>query len=313
MNERSFAKISMGLALLLVSLTLGACSASRGTVSDARTFSGSSRECLARAMYFESNRSSEDGMLAVGSVVMNRVESRQFQNSICGVVGAPRQFAQGVLSKPMKEGASRERALKVADAILSGKRHKGVDKKVMYFHTAGLKFPYNNMHYTVVAGGNAFYEKRSRKPTIPVAPIETASPVIMVADARPATRNVPSFATASADQPERSTEARTVVASYAPAQDAAPAPAVARAQPETQPAAAVVQAVVEQEPARTPVLRTATQPKPVYQPKPVVVASMMPLPPSRSTMAAPPARAPRNLTELIEATSHVNAGLGPIY
>ena len=29
----------------------------------------------------------------------------------------------------------------------------------MYFHTAGYHFPYTNMHYTLVAGGNAFYWK----------------------------------------------------------------------------------------------------------------------------------------------------------
>ena len=32
-------------------------------------------ECMARAMYFESNRSSRDGMVAVGTVVLNRVHS----------------------------------------------------------------------------------------------------------------------------------------------------------------------------------------------------------------------------------------------
>src|SRR5215831_15830353 len=31
------------------------------------------RTCLIRAMYFESNRSSRDGLMAVGTVVMNRV------------------------------------------------------------------------------------------------------------------------------------------------------------------------------------------------------------------------------------------------
>ena len=31
----------------------------------------------------------------------------------------------------------------------------------MFFHTAGYSFPYRNMHYVVVAGGNAFYQKRS--------------------------------------------------------------------------------------------------------------------------------------------------------
>ena len=29
-----------------------------------------------------------------------------------------------------------------------------------FFHMAGLRFSYANMHYVTVAGGNAFYEKR---------------------------------------------------------------------------------------------------------------------------------------------------------
>ena len=45
------------------------------------------RECMTRVMYFESNRSSADGMLAVGTVVMNRVEDRNYPKSVCGVVG----------------------------------------------------------------------------------------------------------------------------------------------------------------------------------------------------------------------------------
>ncbi|ODR95198.1 hypothetical protein AUC70_05720 [Methyloceanibacter stevinii] len=54
------------------------------------------RECLVRAMYFESNRSSYDGSMAVGTVVMNRLESERFPNTICGVVGQHKQFAPGV-------------------------------------------------------------------------------------------------------------------------------------------------------------------------------------------------------------------------
>jgi spore germination cell wall hydrolase CwlJ-like protein len=124
------------------------------------------RECLTRVMYFESNRSSDDGMLAVGTVVMNRVNSPKFPHSICGVVGQPGQFANGVLSMPMNP---RERAhvQQIADAILAGARNPGIGK-AMYFHTAGLQFPYSNMHYVLVAGGNAFYEK--------VAPMPQADP-----------------------------------------------------------------------------------------------------------------------------------------
>lgn len=49
-----------------------------------------------------------------------------------------------------------------ADAVLAGERHPKVGK-AMYFHTAGHHFPYTNMHYVAVAGGNAFYEKRDKR------------------------------------------------------------------------------------------------------------------------------------------------------
>ena len=125
-------------------------------------YSMSERECLARAMFFESIRSSRDGLVAVGSVVMNRVESDQFPDTICGVVGQKKQFAPGVLSRPMNSKALPD-VMAAADAVLAGERHPKVHDRVKFFHQAGLKFPYNNMHYVAVAGGNAFYEKRSRR------------------------------------------------------------------------------------------------------------------------------------------------------
>jgi hypothetical protein len=111
-------------------------------------------------MYFESNRSSESGLLGVGTVVMNRVESSRYPETICGVVGAPRQFAAGVLTRQMaaREAAKAEAA---ADAILDGRRSKEVGE-AKHFHMAGLRFSYTNMHYVTVAGGNAFYVKRER-------------------------------------------------------------------------------------------------------------------------------------------------------
>lgn len=117
------------------------------------------RECMTRVMYFESNRSSAEGMLAVGTVVMNRVEDRNYPKSVCGVVGQANQFAPGVMWNPMKEGRSKALAQSVADRVLRGERHPGV-RKAKHFHTAGLRFPYNNMHYVLEAGGNEFYEKR---------------------------------------------------------------------------------------------------------------------------------------------------------
>ncbi|WP_414650132.1 cell wall hydrolase [Devosia sp.] len=117
----------------------------------------SEKECLMRAMYFESNRSSSEGMLAVGTVVMNRVYDARYPKSVCGVVGQKNQFAQGVLTRKMTDSGA-ILAAQMADQVLAGARHPGV-RNAQHFHTAGLRFPYNNMHYVLEAGGNEFYEK----------------------------------------------------------------------------------------------------------------------------------------------------------
>lgn len=145
------------IRLLAAGIVLGT------SVSGCALFSGfgslSPKECMTRVMYFESNRSSAEGMLAVGTVVMNRVHDREYPSSICGVVGQKNQFAPGVLHKPMKEGRSRALAEQMAEKVLRGARHPGV-RNAKHFHTAGLRFPYNNMYYVLEAGGNEFYEKR---------------------------------------------------------------------------------------------------------------------------------------------------------
>ena len=132
-------------------------------VTSANAYAGGARdrECLMRAMYFESIRSSDEGLLAVGSVVMNRVESEKFPGRVCAVVSQPRQFAPGVMTRRMQGDTSDLERL--AGDILNGKRHPKIHPDVMFFHQDGLTFPYNNMHYVHVAGGNAFYEKRSRR------------------------------------------------------------------------------------------------------------------------------------------------------
>ncbi|TPI14880.1 cell wall hydrolase [Mesorhizobium sp. B4-1-3] len=162
-------------------------------------YSMKDKECLQRAMFFESNRSSRDGMIAVGTVVMNRLRSGQHGNTICEVVGERGQFAPGVLTRPMNSRALPD-VEEAADAVLKGER-KAKLKNTMYFHTAGLHFPYQNMHYTMVAGGNAFYEKRGRnwqplpdEPMVAMASdkqqkIDPTAPVL-VASAEPVVKTI---------------------------------------------------------------------------------------------------------------------------
>lgn len=149
------------LSIVIVALQVAGCS----TLPGGRT-ALSERDCMARVMYFESNRSSEEGMLAVGTTVMNRIQSGRYPRSVCGVVGQPGQFAEGALTKRMNP---REAVLpyRTADRVLAGERYAPMGG-AMFFHTAGLTFPYTNMHYTAVAGGNAFYEKvRFAQNTLP--------------------------------------------------------------------------------------------------------------------------------------------------
>ncbi|MCE7029921.1 cell wall hydrolase [Jiella avicenniae] len=139
--------------LLLLVASLSGCASS--SLFGRRVMS--EHECMTRVMYFESNRSSPEGMLAVGTVVMNRVESKQYPNSVCAVVGQKSQFAPGVLTREMGKGS--RLAAQMATKVLKGGRHSYV-RDAKFFHTAGMTFPYTNMHYLVEAGGNVFYEKR---------------------------------------------------------------------------------------------------------------------------------------------------------
>lgn len=144
--------------LWLIAAALAGTVSVSGCSSLGGGFMMSERECMMRAMYFESNRSSREGMLAVGTVVMNRKGTKGYPSTVCGVVGQKNQFAAGVLSKPMTEKRSVTLVAEVADEVLRGKRHPGV-RNAKHFHAAGLRFPYNNMHYVLMAGGNEFYEK----------------------------------------------------------------------------------------------------------------------------------------------------------
>ncbi|MBM3606243.1 MAG: cell wall hydrolase [Alphaproteobacteria bacterium] len=147
MKRRSIARSLVPAVLALAAL------------SGCGMFSGKSElECMERAMYFESNRSSRDGMVAVGSVVMNRVASRQYPDTICGVVGQKNQFARGVMTRKM-DMRSAPLIRNAAMSVLQGERHPLIGN-AQFFHTARYRANYNNMHYVLTSGGNAFYERR---------------------------------------------------------------------------------------------------------------------------------------------------------
>lgn len=186
------------------------------------------RDCLVRAMYFESNRTSTSGLLSVGTVVMNRVKSPRYPDTICGVVGAPRQFAAGVLTRPMSP-RDLPKVEAVAEEILNGRRSDAVGN-AKHFHMAGMRFSYPNMHYMTVAGGNAFYVKGERpergtaQPSYQLAAVSSPAPIMASTPAAPAAQ---SFAVAlgfAAQEPANELATETAAETAAPEVETTAAP-----------------------------------------------------------------------------------------
>ena len=96
-------------------------------------------ECLARNIYFEAGSEPRNGKIAVAEVTMNRVKSKQFPKTVCGVVyqrtNKTCQFSW--VCKQNKVVRSKEmwlESLRIAENILISKRRYGIIGSAQYFH-----------------------------------------------------------------------------------------------------------------------------------------------------------------------------------
>ncbi|PCJ08961.1 MAG: hydrolase [Rhodobacteraceae bacterium] len=103
-------------------------------------------ECLAQALYFEARGETVMGQFAVAEVVMNRVASPQFPNTVCAVIkqGTGRrnqcQFSYTCdgRAEVIGERQAYERVAKVARAILDGPEDVLTDGAT-YYHTTAVR------------------------------------------------------------------------------------------------------------------------------------------------------------------------------
>ncbi len=198
-----------------------------GPKKEVYSYTNKDRECLKRAMYFESKRTSENGFLAVGSVIMNRLTSGIYPQTICGVVAQKNQFAPGVMTRKMDEATAPD-LNNAADAVLKGARHPEV-KSAMFFHTQGYSFPYNNMHYVAAAGGNVFYEKRDEDGNLQTAAPKPVNSYILAYASNDPEQNPALSSSVLAEAPSAAAAATQVAAVSAPAAG----PVIAAAEQET--------------------------------------------------------------------------------
>lgn len=109
----------------------------------------SDTELLAAIIYCEAGSESYEGKLAVGSVVINRMRSSYFPNTLAGVIYQKGQFspvASGRLATALAEGANSE-CIKAAKEVLGGR----ITLNCLYFRRN------NGTINGIVIGNHVFY------------------------------------------------------------------------------------------------------------------------------------------------------------
>ncbi|MDZ7905362.1 MAG: cell wall hydrolase [Cypionkella sp.] len=121
--------------------------------------------CLKEALYFESRGENVKGQFAVAEVILNRVDSPDYPNSVCAVVaqGNSRacQFSYACDGKAevMHEAGSQEIAARIAAVMLQG-APRDVTQGATYFHTKSVNPRWSRVfEQTASIGNHLFYRQ----------------------------------------------------------------------------------------------------------------------------------------------------------
>lgn len=115
-------------------------------------YTNDDRKLLANIIWCEAGDEPYEGQVAVGAVVMNRVSSTVFPNTISGVIYQKKQFSpagSGRLSLALTRDSATESCYRAADAALAGVNNVG---SCLYFRT-----PTSSVSPVYVIGGHYFY------------------------------------------------------------------------------------------------------------------------------------------------------------
>ncbi|MDE6944949.1 MAG: cell wall hydrolase [Lachnospiraceae bacterium] len=116
------------------------------------SFAEGDRYLLANLIYCEAGGEPYNGQVAVGAVVMNRVLSSVFPNTVTGVIYQSRQFspvASGRLALALAEGKATASCYQAADEVMKGSTNVG---NCVYFRT-----PVDGVTPKYRIGGHIFY------------------------------------------------------------------------------------------------------------------------------------------------------------
>ena len=137
--------------------------------------------CLATALYFEARGESLHGQAAVAEVILNRVETSAYPNSICGVVNQAGkggcQFSFACDGKPETIGDPRawDVAARIARAMLDGAPRE-LTQGATHFHTPAVNPKWaRSFAKTARIGSHIFYRQPLRVASAAPSQVATAS------------------------------------------------------------------------------------------------------------------------------------------
>jgi hypothetical protein len=125
--------------------------------------------CLAKALYFEARGESVKGQFAVAEVILNRVDSSRYPNSVCGVVnqgaggrgGCQFSFACDGHADTIREKAAYAGVAKVARAMMDG-APRALTGGATHFHTTNVRPNWaRRFPNTAKIGSHLFYRQPS--------------------------------------------------------------------------------------------------------------------------------------------------------
>ncbi|KUF12013.1 cell wall hydrolase [Pseudoponticoccus marisrubri] len=128
---------------------------------------GAEWRCLAEALYFEARGESLKGQMAVAEVIMNRVDSPRYPNSVCGVInqGTGRKYACQFTytcdghPEHIAEPGAWERVGQVARKMLSG-APRTLTKGATHYHTTAVNPKWARVFpRTAAIGVHRFYRE----------------------------------------------------------------------------------------------------------------------------------------------------------
>ena len=142
---------------------------SRAYLADLPKARGNSEwKCLSEALYFEARGETVKGQFAVAEVILNRVDSKLFPNSICGVInqGTGRKFACQFTytcdgrAEIITEPRAYTRVGKIARLSMDRKVPRSLTSGAMFYHTKAVRPSWSRKFTrTATIGVHHFYRR----------------------------------------------------------------------------------------------------------------------------------------------------------